>query len=224
MNRRRFVIGDIHGCARTFRRLVTGVIRLTPGDELYLLGDLIDRGPDSKGVLDFILELREQGFFIMSVRGNHEEMCLLAGQDLRYLDMWLADGGLAALNSFGAEGPGEIPYKYMLFLRHLPCYLLLDDFVIVHAALNFNLEDPFEDREAMLWQRECSVDRSRIKGRRIINGHTAITRDQLEESLKSDRIMLDNGCVYAGRAGLGSLVALELNTMTLLFQENIDKP
>ena len=160
----------------------------------------------------------------MSVRGNHEEMCLLADQDLRYLDMWLANGGLAALNSFVAEGPSEIPHNYQLFLQHLPYYLLLDDFVIVHAALNFNLEDPFEDREAMLWQRECNVDRSRIKGRRIINGHTAITRDQLEESLKSDRIMLDNGCVYAGRAGFGSLAALELNTMTLLFQENIDKP
>ncbi|RII28297.1 MAG: serine/threonine protein phosphatase [Geobacter sp.] len=222
MKPRRFVVGDIHGCARTFRRLVTEVIRLRPGDELYLLGDLLDRGPDSKGVLDFIFELRAQGYFVMSVRGNHEEMCLQAGNDLSYLELWLANGGLATLNSFAAEAPGEIPHKYRFFLSCLPYYLLLDDFVIVHAALNFDRADPFEDQETMIWQRECSVDCSRIGGRRIINGHTAISRSRLEASLGSDRIMLDNGCVFVGRAGLGSLAALELNTMTISYQANID--
>jgi len=222
MKPRRFVIGDIHGCARTFRRLVTEVIRLRPGDELYLLGDLLDRGPDSKGVLDFIFELREQGYFVMSVRGNHEEMCLQAGNDLGNLEPWLANGGVATLNSFGAEDPGEIPHKYRFFLSCLPYYLLLDGFVIVHASLNFDRSDPFEDHEAMIWQRECSVDPSRIGGRRLVNGHTAVPRSRLEKSLGSDRVLLDNGCVFVGRAGLGSLAALELNTMAISYQANID--
>jgi calcineurin-like phosphoesterase family protein len=219
---RRLVIPDIHGCSRTFRRLVSEVIRLERADELYLLGDLIDRGPDSKGVLDFILELRDQGFSIKGVKGNHEDMCLRAGEGLEFMELWIANGGLATLRSFEVEYTDEIPWRYRSLLRSLPNYILLDDFVIVHAALNFNRSDPFADTEAMLWMRECSVDTSRIGGRRLVSGHTAITREQLTASLSTDRILLDNGCVFTGRPGLGSLTALELDSMRVWYQDNID--
>lgn len=219
---RRFVIGDVHGCSRTLRRLVEQGIGLTRNDELYLLGDLIDRGPDSKGVLDFIFELRDSGFSVLSVRGNHEQMCLHAGDSLESLEMWQANGGLATLRSFAAEALGDIPPRYRSFLRSLPHYILLNDFVIVHASLNFDRRDPFSDREAMLWQRECAVDRARTGGRRLVSGHTSVTRRQVEASLETDRILVDNGCVFAGRPGQGSLAALELNSLSVIFQENID--
>jgi serine/threonine protein phosphatase 1 len=198
-------------------------IGLTRDDELYLLGDLIDRGPDSKGVLDLVFELREANFSVMAVRGNHEDMWLRAGGDLWAFETWLANGGRATLTSFQADYPGDIPKPYRMFLRSLPYYLLLDDFVIVHAGLNFDLADPFSDTEAMLWQRDCKVDLVRTGGRRLVSGHTPVTRNQVEASLATDRIMLDNGCVFASsRLGSGSLAVLELNTMTLTFQENID--
>lgn len=217
------VIGDIHGCARTFRRLVTEVIKLTPDDELYLLGDLIDRGPDSKGVLDFIFELRENGCAVLSIRGNHEDMYLRAGDSPQMMDMWLANGGRATLRSFNADGPADIPRQYRNFLQSLPYYILLKDFVVVHASLNFFRSDPFVDTEAMLWQRDCTVDRSRIGGRRIVCGHTPVTREQLEASLAGDRIMLDNGSVFGERPGMGSLAALDLNSMAVFYQNNIDR-
>ena len=219
---RRFVIPDIHGCCRTFRRLVSKVIRLERADELYLLGDLIDRGPDSKGVLDFILELRDQGFSVKGVQGNHEEMCLRAGEGLQFMELWLVNGGLATLRSFAAEYADEIPRSYRNLLRSLPYYIKLDDFIIVHASLNFNKSDPFADTEAMLWMRDCSVDSSRIGGRRLVSGHTAVTRDQLTASLSTNRILLDNGCVFAGKPGMGSLTALDLDSMTVWYQDNID--
>lgn len=219
---RRFVIPDIHGCCRTFRRLVSELIRLEPGDELYLLGDLIDRGPDSKGVLDFIFELRDQGFSVSAVKGNHEEMCLKAGEGLQFLELWLANGGLATLRSFKAESACEIPPSYRDLLRSLPNYILLDAFVLVHAALNFASSDPFADTEAMLWLRDCSVDPARIGGRRLVSGHTSITRQQLEASLATNRILLDNGCVFTGTPGLGSLAALDLDSMRVCYQDNID--
>ena len=81
MDQRRFVIPDVHGCATTLRRLVIGQLGLTRGDRLYLLGDLVDRGPDSKGVLDFLLDLRRRGYSVAAVRGNHEEMLLDACRD-----------------------------------------------------------------------------------------------------------------------------------------------
>ena len=221
---RRFAIGDVHGCSRTLRRLVERGIGLSREDELFLLGDLIDRGPDTKGVLDFIIELREKGFTVTSVRGNHEEMYLHAGDSRGHMDMWLANGGQSTLASFQADGPGDIPHLYQSFLRSLPYYLLLDGFVIVHAGLNFDLNDPFADTEAMLWRRDCEVDLRRTGGRRLINGHTPVTRDQIVASLATDRIMLDNGCVFgSGGAGKGHLVALDLNTLTLTFQANIDR-
>lgn len=222
MKPRRFVISDIHGCCRTFRSLVSEVIRIEGGDELYLLGDMIDRGPDSKGVLDFILELRDQGIGINGVKGNHEEMCLRSGESLSMMALWIANGGLATLRSFGVASAGEIPRRYRNLMRTLPDYILLDDFVIVHAALNFDISDPFADRNAMLWMRDCSVVSSRIGGRRLISGHTPVTREQLEASLATDRILLDNGCVFGGRPGLGSLTALELNSMVVWYQENME--
>ena len=223
MSPRTFVIGDIHGCAATLRRLVDGTLRPSPDDRIYLLGDLIDRGPDSKGVLDFIFELRGRGLSVSSVRGNHEEMCLQAGDDLYCLELWIANGGLATLESFQAADLGDIPRLYRDLLGSLPLYILLDDFVIVHAGLNFDQPSPFDDTSAMLWTRSPVVDRQRIGGRRLICGHTPVTRSRLEASLDSSRIMLDNGCVFGGRPEMGCLAALELESMTVQYQENIDR-
>src|SRR6185369_8780194 len=100
----------------------------------------------------------------------------------------------------------------------------LDDFIIVHASLNFNISNPFADTEAMLWMRECSVDTSRTGGRRLVSGHTPVTREQLTASLATDRILIDNGCVFTGRSGLGSLTALDLNGMRVWYQNNIELP
>ena len=76
---RRFVLGDVHGCYRTLRRVVEEVLKLGEGDTLYLLGDYIDRGPDSKGVLDYLLQLwLKTDISIQPLLGNHEKMLLNA--------------------------------------------------------------------------------------------------------------------------------------------------
>ncbi len=219
---RTFVIGDIHGCAVTLRKLVTQILRPTRSDRIILLGDLIDRGPDSKGVLDFILEMQQYGLTVHAVRGNHEEMFLKACEDHHYLDLWCANGGIATLASFQADGPGDIPRRYRDYVESLPLYLLLDNFVIVHAGLNFDFPDPFQDSIAMLWTRSPFVDRQRIGGRRLICGHTTIMRSEIIKSLTSDKIMLDNGCVFIDRGEMGNLAALELGNMKLVLQPNLD--
>jgi len=185
---------------------------------------MIDRGPDSKGVLDYFLELQDLGFDIKGVKGNHEEMCLRADEGLESMELWIANGGLATLRSFEVESVSEIPWRYRNLLLSLPDYILLDDFIIVHASLNFNISNPFADTEAMLWMRECSVDTSRTGGRRLVSGHTPVTREQLTASLATDRILIDNGCVFTGRSGLGSLTALDLNGMRVWYQNNIELP
>ena len=222
MSSRTFVIGDIHGCAATLRLLVDGVLRPRPADRIYLLGDLIDRGPDSRGALDFVFELLGRGLSVASIRGNHEEMLMQAGYDHHYLELWIANGGLATLASFQADGPGDIPRRYRDFLGSLPPFILLDDFILVHAGLNFDVQHPLTDTNAMLWTRSSFVDRQRIGGRRLVCGHTPVTLTRLQGSLNSSKIMLDNGCVFGGLPETGNLAALELESMTLFLQPNID--
>lgn len=223
LNVRTFVIGDVHGCAATLRCLVEDGLRPQPSDRIYLLGDLIDRGPDSKGVLDYIFELRQRGLSVNSVRGNHEEMLLQAEHHHNHLDMWTANGGLDTLESFQADGPGDIPHRYREFIGSLPFYITLEYFIIVHAGLNFVPQNPFEDTSAMLWTRSPVVDLQRIRGRRLICGHTPVSRSALEASLSSNKIMLDNGCVFGGRPEMGSLAALELERMAVYYQECLDQ-
>lgn len=219
---RRFVIGDIHGCSATLRRLVEIVIGLTVNDQLYLLGDLIDRGPDVKGVLDFVFELNGRGFEVSAVRGNHEDMFLLSCERRSAAALWSLNGGWATLESFRSIEPMDIPTQYRRYLQSLPYYLTIDDFIIVHAGLNFERPDPFSDTESMLWTRSPLVDLKRTGGRRLICGHTPVSRREIEASLQTDKLLLDNGCVFGPRPGMGSLAALELNSLTLFFQENIE--
>ncbi|WP_298438884.1 metallophosphoesterase family protein [Geobacter sp.] len=221
---RRFVVPDIHGCSRTLDRLLGREgIGLNRGDDLYLLGDYIDRGPGSREVLDILRGLVLKGYRVWPVRGNHEEMFLNGCHDRELFRLWMLNGGGATLASFGVEDPCEVPPAYRRFVEEMPLYRLLPDFVLVHASLNFALPDPFADREAMLWSRSLEVRREKIGGRRVIGGHTPMTREAIVQGLATDRIVLDNGCVYAGEPGLGTLTALELDSMTLTFQENIDR-
>jgi serine/threonine protein phosphatase 1 len=219
---RRFVIPDIHGCSETFSSLLRDVINLRRGDTLYLLGDMIDRGPGSKRVIDAIMRLRRDGFAINAIRGNHEEMLLRSHSSASDFDEWMMNGGRLTLASFNATGIQEIPYNYRNFLLTLPYYIVLENFILVHSCLNFDAPDPFADIEAMLWERSCTVQPELIGGRRVISGHTPVSRETLFRSINTERIMLDNGCVYRGRPGYGCLAALDIDTMEVYFKENID--
>lgn len=222
MLKRTFVIGDVHGCSATLRRLVDSQLHPVPGDRICFLGDLIDRGPDSKGVLDFFLELRGRGLSVGSIRGNHEEMYLKACVDKYYQKLWASNGGQAALDSFQARVPDGIPLVYRDLINSFPLFILLEGFVIVHASLNFDIPNPLEDSNAMLWSRSVYVDQQKLGGRRLICGHTPVSRRRIEASILNGKIMLDNGCVFGGQPEMGSLAALELMSMQVYYQENID--
>jgi len=222
MKSRRFVIPDIHGCALTFHRLLVDIIRIEKGDGIYLLGDTIDRGPRSKEVIDAIRQFQVDGYDLQALRGNHEEMLLKSCQDRSCFYLWMLNGGHATLKSFGVEDGCDIPWPYRQFMESFPYFIELEDFILVHGGLNFTVPDPLADRESMLWSRTREVVKGLIGGRRVIGGHTPLKREDIRKSLATDHIMLDNGCVYKGEPGMGSLTALELNSMSLFFQDNID--
>jgi len=174
MGNQTLVIGDVHGCSKTFNRLLD-VIRLERTDTLYLLGDLIDRGPDSKGVIETIIQMQRDGFDIRPIRGNHEEMMLLAATTGVFEDLleWLENGGNTTLMSYDVDHPKDIPREHLRFLEEIPYYRMTRKHLFVHAGLDFSLDEPLSaaGRTAMLWTRNDKVNSRKIGERTLVTGH-----------------------------------------------------
>jgi serine/threonine protein phosphatase 1 len=215
---RRFAIADVHGCAASFDHLLHHKLRITAGDRLLLLGDLINRGPNSKAVLKQVMALRQQGVEVILLRGNHEAVLLDAYETGRGKD-FLRFGGDATLQSFGVKKVAGIPPKYIDLLREGKYFHIEEPYVFVHAGLNFSRPTLFEDKEAMLWTRKMTIDRQKLGDRIIIHGHTpwpkSAIKGQFEGQALPPVINIDGGCVY-NRPG-NRLVALNIDTMDLTF-------
>jgi len=220
---RSFAISDIHGCANTFEAMLNNVIQLKKEDELYLLGDYIDRGPRSKEVIDIILDLQGKGYSVHTLKGNHEEICLRSLDSADIFKSWLINGGDATLTSFSAVEPRQIPPKYIAFMEGLDYYKELEHFILVHAGINFNVPNPFTDKQSMLWTRNFKVEGNKV----VVHGHTPMVRGEIEDSIlnvaEDKKIDIDNGCAYTSRGpDFGCLCCLQLDNLHLFFQENID--
>lgn len=224
----RYAITDIHGCAKTFKNLLTE-LKFSKKDKLYLLGDYIDRGPDSKGVLDHIMELQTSGYQVHCLKGNHEEKILLSRHDINQARNWLSWGGKETLESFEVEKINDIDNKYLEWMEALPNIIELPDYILVHAGLNFLIPDPKADQYAMRWIRNWypDINLTWLDGRIILHGHTPLEQDdileQLENLLDEDNeraqyLDLDNGCVYDSD-GKNQLCAFNLDTKVLYFEK-----
>ncbi|MCS6929420.1 MAG: serine/threonine protein phosphatase [Saprospiraceae bacterium] len=218
-----YFIGDVHGCKRTLEQLLAR-LDIRPGDKAVFLGDLIDRGSDSKGVIDTIWQLKATGIEIVCLRGNHEQMLLDVLEDPALQPLWrFRNGGEHTLKSFGAEDPSELPTQYMDFFRAMPLWYETDGFLCVHAGLNFNSPDPLADEYAMLWIRYWydNINYSWLGERILLHGHTPMPLQVIEEQHQlldeQQYLNLDNGCVYQ-REGLGHLLALRSDTRSLFLQ------
>lgn len=221
---RHFAISDIHGCARTFRKLVLEVINLSKEDTLYLLGDYINKGPDSKGVIDFIFELQQSGYKVKCLRGNHEQYLI---NGLNYLWEEIAfqnRGGRETLQSFGVDSIHDIPEKYLNFIKSLLFYIETKHYLLIHAGLNFDLDDPYKDDFSMLNIRKMEVDLKKTGNKKIIHGHVPISHLDIEKTLTflGNHISIDGGCVYSHIHALSHLVALEIQTRLRYLQKNIE--
>ena len=229
-----WVIPDIHGCVNTLKQLIENGIQPSKEDKLYFLGDYIDRGPDGKGVIDYIMSLQENGYKIDYLIGNHEYYCMNSFEKDQHRFLfksniqkeWERYGAKATLASFGVRHPRDIDPKYIEWMKKGKYFIELDKFILVHAGMNFNIQDPFDDTMSMLWVRDFKVDTSKIGGKKIIHGHVPVEHSLIQLFIESggyDFIALDNGVYYRDqKVGFGNLMALELNNMELIAQPNVD--
>jgi len=217
MNERLLAIGDIHGCMDPFRELVEKKIGIRSSDRIVLLGDYIDRGSQSREVVDYIIDLQNQGFDIIPLMGNHESMLIDSLGSEQSMYNWSMNGGSETLLSFGIKSSGEMDLRYLQFFNNLVFYYVQDQFIFVHAGFNNDIADPFQDKSQMIWSRRESYSNPVFSGKVIVHGHTPVPFALCSEMVKSYRsvVNIDTGCVYDKAGGYGHLTAIELFTREL---------
>jgi serine/threonine protein phosphatase 1 len=214
---RLFAISDIHGCFRPFYELVVKRIDLKKSDELILLGDYIDRGSQSREVIDFIIDLERKGFNVTPLAGNHELMLLEAYKDPGMLPLWFMNSGETTLMSFGIRDIKDLDQTYMKFIEGLEYYTAAGSYMFVHAGFNDYAKDPFSEKYDMVWECRPAYGNPVFLGKTIIHGHRPKTIEYVKRILsgKPSVIPIDTGCVYEKELGYGNLSALEVNEMVL---------
>lgn len=204
-----YAIGDVHGCNSLLIRLLT-TISPQKDDTLIFLGDVIDRGANSKGVLDTIIYYQSICQVIL-IQGNHEEMMLGAIHDKEYLKYWLKFGGIETLQSFGVrinqQGLRQIPYAYYKLLKSSLTYYETEDFIFTHATPFANIEMNQQTDEGLRWRFIPPDGQDRhISGKTVICGHSA---------QESGKVYHQGGliCIDTYAYGGGALTALEVTNM-----------
>lgn len=221
---RQFAISDIHGCLKTLEALLDKV-GFSEIDQLFLLGDLIDRGPDSKGVIDLVWRMQNKGYEVYCLRGNHEQM-VLNNLEAEGLSAYLCD--VPFLRSFGARDLTDIPLEYFKWMDELPYYLETEWYFLVHAGIDFLQNDPLDNTYDMMWLRYWYdyLDLDWLGNRVILHGHTPQRREYIEQQFSRLRdfpvLDIDNGCVFR-HSNLGSLCAFDMTNRELHFMENVDR-
>ena len=191
-----FAIGDVHGHFDKLMRLMRFCREFarqsSQAPRFILLGDYIDRGPDSRGVLEYLCSRPPD---VSAIIGNHEDMLLQGLDDPRAADLWLQNGGYETLNSYRASHASEIPMAHIELIRSMP--VCIDDGVrlFVHAGIDpANIEG--RNRQVLLWTRKHPDGRA-ILPRLVVHGHTPTYSRKPE--LLPNRLNLDTGAGWGHR-------------------------
>lgn len=190
------IIGDIHGCFNALVNLLAQVENRA--DTIVFLGDYIDRGPDSKKVVELILQLKEERPHVITLLGNHEYMLLnyLADRDN---SAFLQVGGVQTLSSYGlpkdmppADIRSHLPQEHLSFFYDLP--LLWEDRhgIYVHAGLQPGIHLSRQTRGRCLWIRDNFIHSSYHFGKPVVFGHTVFKKPLIQKN----KIGIDTGAVY----------------------------
>jgi serine/threonine protein phosphatase 1 len=212
-----YAIGDVHGRLDLFERLIN-IIRCdadTFAEErptIILLGDLIDRGPDSAGCIERALQLEADGWCdLRALKGNHEEAFLLFLDDPDVGQQWFQHGGVSTLQSYGvglasaglAGGcagvrdalAAALPPSHLAFLRRLVLYHEQDGYVFVHAGVRPGRSLEQQSEADLLWIREAFLAaETPLQGKIVVHGHTPTPGPVL----KKGRIGVDTGAYASG--------------------------
>lgn len=205
--RRIFAVGDIHGCAAEVAVLcdyLKDKEALTEDDALLFIGDYVDRGPDSRAVIDLMLDCQREFPQVYFLRGNHEDMLLdYLGLEGSMGGSYLQNGGAETFKSYGIDpfiSPEEIlaqfPKQHLSFINNLDRMVIAGDRVYVHAGL-----DPLRDlgsqlNQDMFWIRDEFILNIHYFEKLVVFGHTAFKDLFYQPPYK---LGIDTALVYGNR-------------------------
>jgi len=170
-SKRLIAVGDIHGCANPLRVILKD-IDPQPEDTIVFLGDCINRGPDSKDVIEQIIALKDK-CHVETILGNHEEMLLGAYQGGKSDHaFWCKFGGDTTLASYGVATAKDIPGEHLLFIAHCKDYLETEDFIFVHAGCSSFKPLNENSGSVLRWDRLDKDKPPHESGKTIVCGHT----------------------------------------------------
>jgi len=213
---RAYAVGDIHGRLDLLDRLLAAIeqdLERRPARKalLVFLGDLIDRGPDSRGVVERLRTYRHEGLRPYFLAGNHEEVLLrLLSGERGILDSWLKYGGAECLQSYGRDpatlaGQNErtaiamvkdvIPGDHVRFIGSFADTLRLGDYLFVHAGIRPGLDLSLQNQSDLRWIRSQFLDHEDDHGFVVVHGHTI--SDGVDE--RANRIGIDTGAYRTGK-------------------------
>ena len=201
-----FAIGDVHGCNRELKKLLSLIDPVPLTDRIVFLGDYIDRGPDSRGVVDTILDLKKTFPDTVCLRGNHEDLFLDSYLNEKNVELYFFNRGASTLHSYGvstADFPAVkfLPEEHLKFFTNLLLHYETDDYIFVHAGLRPKVTLEEQSPEDLLWIRDEFISSRWDFGKIVIFGHTPLSKPLLEKN----KIGIDTGAVYGGH-----LTCLEL--------------
>ena len=211
----------MHGCANELKELLN-LLPLTKESTVVFLGDYIDRGGQSKQVIDTVLELKNQ-CNVVTLMGNHEAMFVdfLENPGSQKGGLFICNGGSATLASYADEaGNYEFPKEHLDFIRDLKVSYEDDHHYFVHAGVpNIPLDkiDLAKHKKKMLWIRAPFLNSTYKWKKVVVHGHTPVTR----VDIRNNRINLDTGCVF--RRSL-SAVALPGQKIYSVPRQTVERP
>jgi diadenosine tetraphosphatase ApaH/serine/threonine PP2A family protein phosphatase len=210
-----YAVGDIHGRSDLLAELLADIAADAAGEDaakktLIFVGDYVDRGPDSRGVVEALLQALPEGFSTHFLKGNHEALLLDFLDDPGRLDHWRVNGGEATMRSYGVDveslkgAPSEawrdafmaaLPPAHFDFYRHLKLDVTLGDYLFVHAGVRPDVPLHAQNDQDLIWIRDEFLDATEPFGKIVVHGHTPVR----EPVVRSNRIGIDTGAVFSGR-------------------------
>ena len=211
-----YIIGDIHGRNDLLNELLAVISKDSQNSpnikkSLIYLGDYIDRGPNSKGVIDTILSTQLPNVTPITLMGNHEQSMLGFLNDPEANSDWLKFGGAETILSYGVSiHPGTItakilketseslnrvlPDAHRQFLLNLKESYILGDYMFVHAGIDPKRSIKKQRVQDLLWIRADFIEHSELYEKVIVHGHTIVSKTELY----NNRIAIDTGAYYSG--------------------------
>jgi serine/threonine protein phosphatase 1 len=214
--KRVYAIGDIHGRADLLRKIhaliLEDVQEREPAENIAIyLGDYVDRGHDSRGVLDILIDQPLPGFQSIHLMGNHEDFMVRFLEDPKVGPPWIVNGGNATLLSYGVslqkvyneealkEGRNQLmarlPPPHWAFLHDLKTHHIEGDFLFVHAGVRPGIRTDEQEPQDMMWIRDDFLNSVAEHDHVVVHGHSINPKAEILDN----RIGIDTGAYETGK-------------------------